>query len=92
MENFGNSDDWWMNTNSAVKFRESYETPKREQLLRDAQGVDVAILAIDLGMTPSHIEAYQRKLGLRKCAENNARGTNRTELDTRGRKKRELYT
>jgi hypothetical protein len=88
MENFGNSDDWWMSTNSTIRFRESYETTERDQILRDAKGVDVAILSADLGMTPSHIKAYQRRLGLRTIAESNGRGTKRSALDTRGHKKK----
>lgn len=77
-----------MSTNSIIRFRESYETLERDQILRDAQGVDVAILSADLGMTPSHVRAYQRRLGLRTITESNGRGTKRSALDTRGRSKK----
>jgi hypothetical protein len=78
--------DWWMSTLSKMQFRESsYETPENEKHLRESQGIDSALLAADLGISPLHVEAYQRKLGLRPLAVNNPGISGRYSLDMRGR-------
>jgi hypothetical protein len=91
MENFGNSDDWWISTSSTMKFRDPYDSPEIEKILRDApQGLDPEILAAEIGVcgfSATHVRAYQRRLGLRPPAVNKGRNNNRTALDTRGRKK-----
>lgn len=46
----------------------NYETPDLEKFLRDNQGIDVAILAAEIGIQESKLVAYQRRLGLRKIA------------------------
>lgn len=43
-------------------------TRERDAYLRAHAGVDSAILADALGVRVGFIEAYQRSLGLRKCA------------------------
>ena len=40
-----------------------------ETHLRENQGIDAALLAADLGLCTAHIEAYQRRLGLRKLSQ-----------------------
>lgn len=56
--------------------RQKWRTAQRDQYLRDNQGIDAALLAVDLGVTQSFIEMYQRKLGLRPLT-GNPRTTNR---------------
>jgi len=59
--------DWWMSTKSPVRmFRPAYQTPELEAYLRSAPDVDPALLALDTGVGRGHIEACQRRLGLRK--------------------------
>lgn len=90
MENFGNSDDWWTSTNSTMKFRDPQDSVRIEKILKDAPFCDPEILVEEInqrGFGAAHVRAYQRRLGLRKVAENNSRKVKRSALDTRGRKK-----
>ena len=43
-------------------------TQKRQAILRENFGVDPAILAIELGVKESTVRKWQRRLGLRRCA------------------------
>lgn len=52
-------------------------TQARERYLRDHQGIDVAILAADLGLTERYVIQFQRYLGLRKLTSPSAKRNNR---------------
>lgn len=58
---------YWLSTLSPPTMLDSqrYETPELAALLREAQGVDPAMLAAHTGVCAPLIRAYQRKLGLR---------------------------
>jgi hypothetical protein len=65
------SNDWWMSTKSpTAMFRPDYQTPELATHLRQAAGVDPAIIAADTGVPQPFIKAFQRKLGLRKITGN----------------------
>lgn len=67
--NFSNSVDWWASTNSSPGvFRPSHLTVEMEVALRMMAGIDSALIAVDLGISRQHVEAHQRKLGLRALA------------------------
>ena len=51
-------------------FRPVYQNGDLDAYLREHVGIDPAILAADLGISRRHVEAYQRKLGLRKITGN----------------------
>lgn len=67
---------YWSSTKAPVHlFARSYETPELAAHIRDNSFVDAAILAADLGiesLSAMSVEAYQRRLGIRKI--NNPRG------------------
>ena len=48
--------------------RRRYRSRERDQYLREHSSVDPAILGEQLGLHESTVRMYQRKLGLRKCA------------------------
>lgn len=58
---------YWLSTKSSPRLmdKRSYETDAAETFLRDNTAVDAALLAIDLRMSPSHVRAYQRRIGVR---------------------------
>lgn len=61
----------WLSTSSSMVFRKpSYQTAELEAALIERQGIDSSILAIELGVPRHHIEAAQRRLGLRKLTGN----------------------
>lgn len=67
-------------------FRADYRTKELDDYFRSTFGIDTKILAVEIGMSSNHIEAYQRQLGLRKVADNNPRAKkNRYATDHRGR-------
>lgn len=67
MADIATSTDWWMSTRSpAGMFRPAYQNGELDAYLREHAGIDAAILAAETGLPPSHIRAFQRKLGLRK--------------------------
>ncbi len=47
-------------------FRPDYQRIESDRYLIENQGVDSAIIALALGLTVPQVQAYQRKLGLRK--------------------------
>lgn len=66
---------YWLSTKSpAGIFRSSYQTKERDTFLRENAGVDSAILGEELGIGQNRVEAYQRKIGLRKFAGNASKG------------------
>lgn len=72
--NFGNSADWWTTTKARPDiFRPAYHTPENDALIRETAGVDPSILVSDLHMSAPQIQAYQRKLGVRKITGNEPR-------------------
>jgi hypothetical protein len=67
--------DWWVSTKSSQKiFRPEYRRDGVEDYLRRYVGVDSAILAEALGLSPVQVEACQRELGLRKITGNVRKG------------------
>lgn len=58
----------WISTKSPTRMLDASITRAQEAYLRDNRGVDAALLAIDLGLCPVHVEALQRRLGLRKIS------------------------
>jgi hypothetical protein len=58
----------WLSTKSPLRMLDPPISSKMEQYLRDNQGIDSALLALDLGLGPDHVEARQRRLGLRKLS------------------------
>lgn len=63
--------DMWLSTKSPRNiFRPGYQTPELEAALREAQGIDPAIIAADVGICRGHVASAQRKLGLRKITGN----------------------
>jgi hypothetical protein len=56
----------WLSTKSPVKMLDPPINDKLAEFLRENRDVDVAILAVDLGMPSHHLKAQQRRLGLRK--------------------------
>ena len=83
--------DYWTSTSSEMRFRDPVDSPEIERILREAPaGIDPQILADEIGVCgfgAAHVRAYQRRLGLRTITESNGRGTKRSALDTRGRKR-----
>lgn len=62
---------YWLSTKSPSGiFRAAYQTKERDTFLRETVGVDSAILAQEMGLGRNRVEAYQRKLGLRKITGN----------------------
>lgn len=60
--------EYWTSTKSKANLNpRSYETPEREAYLRANVGVDVHLLAKDIGVDPKYVIAWQRRLGLRPC-------------------------
>jgi hypothetical protein len=57
----------WLSTKSPLRMLDTPISHGTENYLRENQGVDSALLAADLGLCPMHVEAAQRRLGLRKC-------------------------
>ncbi len=58
----------WLSTKSPLRMLDTPISAERETYLRQNHGIDSTLLALDLGLGPDHIEAMQRRLGLRKCA------------------------
>ena len=58
---------YWSSTKSPVHlFRPAYQSAEAEQHLREYSFVDSKLLAADLKMAPQWVEAYQRRLGVRR--------------------------
>jgi hypothetical protein len=57
----------WLSTKSPIRMLDAPIDSATEAHLRANVGVDPAILASDLGLWTSRVEACQRRLGLRKC-------------------------
>lgn len=78
--------DWWTTTktNPNIFKRPNYQTDHVEDHLMAWPEIAVASLAADLGLTENQVKAAQRRLGLRKCVENNPGLTGRYALDARG--------
>lgn len=69
--NFGNSADWWTTTKASRDiFRPAYQNPENDRLIRETVGIDPALLVSDLHISVPQIQAYQRKLGVRKITGN----------------------
>lgn len=62
--------EYWSSTKAPVHlFRREYESPELAAHIRDNSFVDAAILAADLrieSLSAMSVEAYQRRLGVRK--------------------------
>lgn len=72
--NFGNSGDWWTTTKASPDiFRPAYQNAENDRIIRDTVGIDPSILVSDLHMSTPQIQAYQRKLGVRKITGNEPR-------------------
>jgi hypothetical protein len=57
----------WLSTKSSIRMLDQPIDRVTEEHLRENQGIDSALLATDLSIGPAHVEALQRRLGLRKC-------------------------
>ena len=63
---------YWANTNSAANLMpRCYESPEVENYLRENVGIDVTLLAQDVGLSEQRVMAYQRRLGLREIKASN---------------------
>jgi hypothetical protein len=68
--------DYWLSTKSPKKlFKSSYHTPEREEFLRANPNVNIASLALTLGLHESHVKAYLIYLGLRPVTGTKRKGT-----------------
>lgn len=60
---------YWLSTNSpSLRLLDPKISPEVEIYLRENQGVDSALLALDLGLSHLKVEAWQRQLGLRRIS------------------------
>lgn len=61
---------YWLSTKSRADLLDAkaYRTPELAALLREANGVDASLLALDARVSAPCIRAYQRKLGTRPIA------------------------
>jgi len=57
----------WLSTKSPIRMLDPPVDRETADYLHDNRGIDSALLAADLGLCTSHVEARQRRLGLRKC-------------------------
>jgi hypothetical protein len=57
----------WLSTKSPLRMLEAIDQATEEHL-RENSGVDSALLAVDLRLSPAHVRSKQRRLGLRKFA------------------------
>lgn len=57
----------WLSTKSPLRMLDPPMQQSEAIYLRENLGIDSALLAADLGLCTSHVEARQRRLGLRKC-------------------------
>lgn len=66
--------DYWTSTKSPVHlFRREYESAELAKHIKENACVDAAILVADLGITHLNtmaVEGYQRRLGVRRIAQN----------------------
>lgn len=63
---------YWSSTKAPVHlFKREYETPELAKHVTENAFVDAAILASEVGLQVDTIKAYQRRLGVRRVAENN---------------------
>ena len=58
----------WLSTKSPRGMLDSQIGREVENHLRENAGIDSALLAADLGLCQRNVEAWQRRLGLRKFA------------------------
>ena len=69
---------YWQSTKAPVHlFKRVYESEEVAAHVRDCSFVDSALLAVELKtphLSRMAVEAYQRRLGVRKIAENNPKG------------------
>jgi hypothetical protein len=69
---------YWSSTKAPVHlFPREYESKEVAKHVTENSFVDAAILADELGISAPCITAYQRRLGVRKIAENNPKGGRR---------------
>jgi hypothetical protein len=65
--------EYWQSTKSPVHlFPRSYESAEVAKYLTENSFIDAALLAKDVGIQPTRVAAYQRRLGVRKLS--NPRG------------------
>lgn len=63
---------YWQSTKAPVHlFKREYESEELAKHVTENSFVDAAILAQEVGVSAPAIKAYQRRLGVRKIAENN---------------------
>lgn len=63
---------YWSSTKAPVHlFPREYESADLAKHVKENSFVDPAILAVEVGLTVDAVKAYQRRLGVRKIAENN---------------------
>jgi hypothetical protein len=58
----------WLSTKSPRGMLDTQISREVEDHLRQNAGIDSALLAADLGLCQRNVEAWQRRLGLRKFA------------------------
>lgn len=63
---------YWSSTKAPVHlFPREYESQELAKHLTENSFIDAALLASEVGLSTDAIRAYQRRLGVRKIAENN---------------------
>lgn len=73
--------DYWLSTKSRPDiFRPAYQNAENDKVIRETVGIDSALVANDLGINTFQVQAYQRKLGVRKITGNSPR---RSKTDRR---------
>jgi hypothetical protein len=58
----------WLSTKSPIRMLDARINRAQENYLRKNGGIDSALLAAELGLCLAHVEARQRRLGLRAFA------------------------
>lgn len=63
---------YWTSTRAPIHlFKRDYETAELAKHVTENACIDAAILAAEVGLQVDTVKAYQRRLGVRKIAENN---------------------
>ena len=63
---------YWSSTKAPVHlFPREYESQNLAKHVKENAFIDAAILATEVGLSTDAVKAYQRRLGVRKIAENN---------------------
>lgn len=69
---------YWQSTKAPVHmFKRDYESPELAKHISENSFIDAAILASEVGLSTDAVKAYQRRLGVRKVAQNNPTPTRR---------------